>query len=311
MNSAHQHRFLLRLLFDEELRERFAVDPLRAAADAGLAPEDAAVFAEVDLFGLGLDAGGRRQYLMSALCRPFPLTAGALGAATRAAEALSAFLAGPALYAPLGLRTALFGDHLSRLLDLNAMDAPTEAVALLRHVLSLERGLVDNAARLRAAVTRGEPPPLPRRVSGDALLRGHLALPPYAVAAVLPTPTDVLRAALDGIGPGDAWARITAGHHSFDRVITVARADPSPVTVLCRGIVGSVTTERAGAGGASPLIEVRHLQTELSGRRDGWLRSIDGSFGVRDLPASQQRLATALAEAGLLEIRQGTAKTFM
>ncbi|MCB9761137.1 MAG: hypothetical protein H6739_14955 [Alphaproteobacteria bacterium] len=290
-------RFLERLLFDQELRARFAAD--RGATLAAHGVEAPGLFADLDLHGLELDAQVRRRYLMSALCRPFPLSAAALGAAPGGPARLSAFLASPHLFGPLGARTAAFGDHLARLLAL--ADLPPVTKGLLQANLGWERALVDNAAALREAAARGEAPGLPPKPAASALKKGRLTLPPYLLAAELPLPTGLLRAALDGVSAADAWARVEAGALDPGRVVTVSRADPVPVTMLARGYVAGMSQDRAGAGGVAPLVDVRHLTVELSGRQGALLAMLQERPRLRDLPAARARVLRRLAEAGVLD----------
>ena len=296
MNPTAQHQLQLRLLFDADLRARLRADP--DAALAGLDPADAAVFRGMDLDGLELDAQGRARYLMSALGRAWPVSMAALGAALGPA-ALSAFLATPALFLPMGPRTLAFGAHLQGLLD--RLPEPG-LVDLLGPTLSLEQGLAQNAANLREAVARGARIPPPQAWSKGDLKRKQICFAPFSGVAVLPQPSEVLAAALDHPSAEDPWTPVALGRASVARLISVARAEPSPVTVVFRGVAGATTLERAGAGGLMPVTEVRHLRAELRGRKDAWLSSLDGSFGLADLPPAQERLARSLLEAGLLTL---------
>lgn len=281
----------LRLLFDPDLREKLASGDLE-----DLPPAERDLLAGVDRVGLEIDAQARGRYLMSALCRSYPLTSAALGA-LRGAAPLEAFLASPHLFAPLAARTRAFGEHLQRLVALGGLEAPLRA--LLSSFLDLERGLVQSAAALRAAASRGEAPPPPGPVRASLRKRGLLRLPPFSLVVQLPVSTGVLRAALEGAGPEDAWARVRAGSLQPGRLRTVARAEPNPVTFLGRAFLVGEGIERAGAGGVAPLLEVRHRTLEVRGALARVIAGLEGQ-PWRDLPAPGQRLADVLLEAGLL-----------
>ena len=291
---------LLRLLFDAELRAAFAANRGDVLLEAGLSELDATRFLALDVEGLRRDAEGRARYLMSALCRPYPLSAAILGAAPGGPAALTRFLASPALFGPLGARSAAFGAHLSALAE--GLDAPPEAVALLGALLSLERALVQNAGALREAAALGRAPGPPRPPSPKDLRKGRLSLPPFLLVAELPTPLEQVVAALDGVGPEDAWHRVMAGSLSLDRFVTVARADPQPVTLLFRGYVAGQTVERAGGGGVAPLVDVRHARAELSGTIGPLLSQLQEGPRLDDLAQQRRELARKLAEAGLLAV---------
>ncbi|MCB9745094.1 MAG: hypothetical protein H6740_21070 [Alphaproteobacteria bacterium] len=296
------HRFYERLLFDPSLRERFLEDRAGTLAAAPLSEAERSVFRDLDEQGLLVDVEIRRRYLMSALCRPFALSAAALGAAPGGAEALASFLASPHLFDELGARSEAFGAHLQRLLDFDALGLAEPLKPLIGAVLALERALVANAARLRQAAEVGEAPGAPSQPSKGMLKRATLALPPFFLAAELPVPTALVTGALDGAGPGDAWHRVEAGQLDLGRLLTVSRADLVPVTVLCRGYVAGMSSERAGAGGVAPLVDVRHVRVELAGRQGRLIQALAGQR-LSALPVARQQLARRLVEAGVLEAR--------
>ena len=68
---------LLRLLFDSELRQRLEERDPTLAEELSLSTD---LLNGVDPTGLSIDAEGRQQYLMSALCRSHPKAAGLVGA---------------------------------------------------------------------------------------------------------------------------------------------------------------------------------------------------------------------------------------
>lgn len=297
-----QQDLLMQLLFDADLRARFGRDRAAAVAEAGLTGAGAAPFMEVDLEGLELDASMRRGYLMSALCRPFPIAAGALGALAGGAPRLARFLSGRALTRSLSERTRAFGSFLGGVLEQNEPGASEALLALIRAFLELERARAAAAAALRADVEAGREPARHREVSNNALKRGRVSVPRHFLAAELPVPTSVMVAALHQIGPENAWSRIESGALSAGRLETVARARQIEVTVLSRAVVVGRGLERAGAGGVSPVIDVAHRTVELTGRRGAALAAFDGTRRLADLPAPLASLGRNLVEAGLLDV---------
>jgi len=279
----HPHALLLRLLFDAELRERFANDRDQVLAEF----PGCEVLKSIDPQGLKRDATLRRRYLMSALCRAYPLSSGVLGAG--GGDALAAFLASPKLLAPLAERNAAFGDHLARLVDFGDH-------GWLKPVLDWERALIDNAARVRAKPVPVETP------SRGARKRGRLTLPAHTIVVQLPWSLELLRTALEGLNASDAWHRIDAGQVDSGRVDSVRRARPIPVTMVARGVADGPGLERAGSGGVAPLIEVTHRTAELAGTQGGRLDRLQGQK-LAELGPQDQRLAKLLLDAGLLTVR--------
>ncbi len=292
-----QYALMLRLLFDAEARQQLDEDPAALLDEAGLGGAGGAIFRTLDQQGLAIDAALRRRYLMSALCRSYPLSSAAIGSAPGGADRLSAFLVSPALRGGLGARSLAFGDHLARLIE-HGVFGDKRVERFLAAVLGFERGLVDNAARIRAAVGRGEEVPAPERYSAELADARRPALPPYTVVAQLPSSPAVLGLALGRVGPEDAWHRIEGGQLDPDRVRTVARAEPAPVTLIARGLVLGQAGDRAG--GLAPLIEVSHRTVELAGLQASRLALFDGSRTLSSLPEASQRLARRLIAAGVL-----------
>lgn len=249
---------------------------------------------DIDAQGVVIDAEGRHQYLMSALCRSFPVSAAALGALLGTTP-LVAFLASPALLGPMAARTAAFGDHLQRLVDL-VLDGPAPVVAGVGALLAWERALVDSARALRDAVSAGAPVPNVTDTPGS----GPLAVAPFAVVMELPLSPSVVQAALQGVGPGDCWRRIAHGDLDGDRLVAALLGKPSPVTLLARALVPpQAPIAVSGIAGVPDVIEVSHRTAELPGRQGGRLRAMLGE-PLGDLPPRSQNTALRLVQAGLL-----------
>ena len=292
---------LIRLLFDAEARKRWRADGSAVVEqELHLPPE---LLAGADPDGLALDADGRRRYLMSAVCRAFPLSVALVGARPGGAERLEAFLMSPDLFGPLAARTAAFGRHVHRLAEFHPDDDPRVQQAILA-VVSYELALAENAASVRAAVGRGQSVPQPAPPDRAARRHGRLAMPEFCVVVELPQPLAALQAALDGLTAADAWLRVDRGAVEWARVRAVLRSAASPVTVLARAHVAGVTLERGGAGGVAPLVDVAQRTVELRGRKGRWLQSLVGERSI-DLPPSQKRLVEQLLETGALAVRSG------
>ncbi len=288
---------LIRLLFDAEARARLDTHRLPLAEELGVPAE---LLAQVDAAGLELDASGRRQYLMSALCRAFPLTSAILGARPRGTEQLAAFLMSPALFGSLSGRTEAYGRHLQRLVELSP-DTDLKVQQAVEAILAYELALAANAAGVRKSVAAGHGVPPPKLPSRAERRRGVLSLPPHTILAELPHPIAALSAALDGLSAGDAWLRLARGAVEEPRIRAVLRSTPSPVTILARAHAAGHATERGGAGGAAPLVDVAQRTVELRGRKGRWLQSVVGEKAA-SLPPSQRHLASQLLEAGVLTI---------
>ena len=301
--ASGDHPALLRLLLDPAAQEAWAADPERWSAHHG-----ATALARVHAPGLAHDAAMRSRYLLSAICRPFPLSAAA-AALRSGVDAVRSFLADPALLAEPSARSQAFGRHLGRLLAAPAACPHTDprlsldqeaVVDLMEAILALEAGAVEAAARLRAAglaaPLAAPPPPPSLPVAEDARPR----LPEHARAFLLPQPIGVVRAALDGVDAADAWARIEAGAMRAGRLVAVARAAPAVVTVLLRTV--ATRWMPAPDPRLPPLIEVGHRSAELRGNQARLLLELDGAVPVAELSPRQRSLVDALVRGGLVDL---------
>lgn len=300
MSATDRIAFQMKLLFDPDVREAFLEDRPGTLHNELPDPADHAAFAAVDAEGLRLDADARSDYLMGALCRSFPLTCGGIGSYPGGARALSRFMASPHMFGAVADRTKAFGGHLSRLLELGVLEIPPHSVELLKALLELEQGLVDNAARIRADFRAGKPVLSPDPPSGNKLKRDPLALAPYLVVAHMPLPMELIKAAMGRPAPEALWTRIRTGQLSAGRFEAVSRADRDEVTLLARGIVTGHSVDRAGAGGAAPLVGVKHNTLELAGRATPLLELLDGKRSLKEIPGDAWGLVKSLAQAGFV-----------
>ena len=104
------------------------------------------------------------------------------------------------------------------------------------------------------------------------------------------------------IGPTDAWSKISSGLLDLDRIRAILRAEPNPVTIIARGIASGMRSERAGAGGISPILEVTWKTAELQGRQARKIAALNQEK-CSDLPKRTRRIAEQLIDAGVLTLQ--------
>jgi uncharacterized protein (UPF0276 family) len=301
------HPLLLRLLLDPAARAAFIAEPTAALQALGATAKAQADLAQIDVQGLILDADLRARYLMSALCRPYPLSAAALALRCGPA-ALMAGLADPALRTER--RPLRFGEALMALLQgppadpadqdpATSLDQPC-VLELIAAILSLEAGTAEGAHALREAHLHRPPAPEPPPHPGQVPDRARPTLPPNLRAFVLPQPPGLVKAALDGVSAADAWGAIQARQHSAARLVSVARAAQNPVTVLIRAVPGRWLP--APVPGLPPLFEVSHRTAELRGNQARFFSQLDGQTRMADLPPRSRGMVEVLLRAGLLSL---------
>ena len=302
--TVRPYDFWLALLFDEALRMRFTNDVVQTLSESGLSEEAQAVFAKVDLHGLALDAKGRGQYLMSALCRSFPFTVACLGTAEGADHGMRLFLKEIPSFHNLSERTLAFGSHLGELIGENLWNAKPVLVELVRAIHEFEMAVAKNTARCREAVNAGQPTPRVEKVSNSAIKRQNLVLPPFMLVSQLPVSFGVLAQALFNPAPETIWERVQT-KHSLDqaRLESVASGATLPVTVVARAQVLGIQGQRGGSGAVAPLIHVSHLKMELSGRKASLFHAIKGDQKLADYPTELQKPLRQFIDAGFVALK--------
>ncbi|MBL9037848.1 MAG: hypothetical protein JNG84_04965 [Archangium sp.] len=288
---------LFKLLFDADARRTFVENRAQFLEDEAIEASERPMWLAVDAQGLELDASMRAGYLMSALCRPYVVTAAALGSAPGGKEQLQSFLASRALLGDVSERTAAFGKHLATLLELNTLGLPPVSQRVLSAFLAWERALQTNAAAIRREAEAGRVPPPVTEPTKAQLKKGRVALPPFFVAAELPLPQGVVLTALDHVSVEDVWLRIRSSSMDFDRLVAATRGTAMPVTVIARGVVRGLSAETPGV---APLVDVSHLTAELPGRRRDFFQALRGEKSLADFPPADEKTVRALVERGLL-----------
>jgi uncharacterized protein (UPF0276 family) len=295
--NLRQHKALLAACLDPEIQDNLGESAMAAWEVLLPQAEDRAPFVGVSAAGLRLDGRYRRQYLMAALCRSWPLSTGAL-AALFGAGALVAFLASPKMTAEPAVRNLAFGDHLQRLVDGVSLREP--AKGLIESLLALERGLIEGAAEVRQEVQAGRVVPdvrAPGRAPDD---RERPLLPPFFRAFVLPQPPALIRVALRLPDDPNAWEAISGGLPDKGRLRALARGIPCPTTLLARAHVESIVPSPVPQ--IAPLIEVGHRVAEVRGHLGSLLAQVDGEHRFEDFSPRNRGILESLLKAGLLAL---------
>ena len=298
--TVKSYDFLMRLLFDEKLRAKWSEDAQAVMAHADLSDSDKEMFSKVDPYGLALDAQGRGQYLMSALCRSYPLTVACLGTVKESVFRLQTFLKYIPSFESTEARTLAFGQFLRALVQDNPWQGKPALVEMILTLHGFELAVAENTARCRAAVNAGEAPPKIEKYSSGMLKKRPLVLPPYLLICEMPVSFGVLDQALSSPRPENIWQRV-ATHQNLDlpRLEAVAYGATQPVTVLARAEVTGIR----GAGAVASIIHVVHKKIELSGRKSMIFSQITGKQSLGAYPIETQKTWRQLVDLGFVSLK--------
>ncbi len=297
-------KLFIDLLFDVSLRALWHDDPDVVLNSRGLSDAEKEMFRKLDSRGLALDAQGRSQYLMSALCRSFPYTVACLGTVKETAFHLELFLKHIPSFQHTEERTMAFGRYLSDWVMDNPWNGTPALVEMVRTVHSFEMAIAENTARCRAAVNAGEAPPRIEKYTSGMLKKRPLVLPSYFLVFEMPVSFGVLNQALFSPKAEDVWQRVQAGQNlDLVRLKAVAQGTTMPVTALARAQVLGIQGQRGGAGGVAPMIHITHKKLELSGRKSTVFSKIDGVKTLRSYPADATKFLKQLLDLGFLALK--------
>ena len=296
--------FFINLLFDAQLRAQWCEDPEAVLVKGNLSEAEKALFLKVDPYGLVLDAEGRSQYLMSALCRSFPWTVACLGTVKESAARLQMFLKNIPTFESTEARTLAFGQFLVKMVQDNPWNGKPALVEMVLTLHGFEMAVAENTARCRAAVNAGDTPPQIEKYSSGMVKKRPLVLPPYLLICEMPVSLGVLDQALGSPKPEDIWQRVHR-HQNLEvsRLEAVAYGSTLPVTALARAQITGIQGRRGGEGAMAPLIHVTHKKIEISGRKARLFSKIKGEQCLSAFPANSHHILRQFLDIGFLALK--------
>lgn len=279
MSLAAQEQALFDLLFDTPLRARFARESLAALSDYELDESERADFATVRPDALQLDARLRADFLLSHLCRAFPLSFSLAATLPRGLDLLRELIDAPLMRTPPVRRPAAFGAALrARLAQEHPESAQEQAAALA--LVEAELGMAMTAGALRESVLAGTPPPPPPAAPESGWQDLPLVLAPHVSAVLLPCSWPLLK---DTLCPGadtELWDRLnTAPPAASLRARALATGEP-------RLLLARARCSRASACD----VDVDHATLELGEGFAPLLQHVDGNTSTRAILAQMRAI---------------------
>lgn len=285
MSLADQERVLFELLFDDDLRARFAAEGTSALAAAGLDAAERADFEGLRADALEIDAGMRRSMVLSQLCVSFPLTFAIAASQADGLEQLKALVDVRTMRTPAVERAVVFGRRLRESLD--EAEADDVVGAGYRAVLETELAMAWTGASVRREMLDLGRAPAPPAAFGEDWLDVPVRVAPFVSAAVLPAPRTALREVLCPVPDRALWRRLAQAPTDEAAVAEVlGRGEP-------RLLVARAEIDRASR--CDPTAS--HRTVELS---EGFASLVGHANGGHPLRALLDGLAGSGAEAGLL-----------
>ncbi|MBI1731702.1 MAG: hypothetical protein HYR49_02900 [Gammaproteobacteria bacterium] len=282
MSFPEQERALFDLLFDRPLRDRFCRDPVHALSGYDLDAEERRDFTVIRPDALALDAYLRADFILSHLCRAFPLAFSIASSLAAGLDLLRGLIDTRTMRTPPDDRPATFGTRLREKMSTEVFTSDREKAAVLA-IVEAELGMAMTAGALRRSMAAGTPvpPPAPVAPGADWKLR-PLQLATFVSATVLPQSYPALKQALRPAGDSELWAQLSRNPLPASvRASTLEKEDPR------------VLLARARASRPSACdVDVNHATVELSEGFAPLFQHLDGRTSAGEILAQMRRVGT-------------------
>ncbi len=307
MSFAEQERALFDLLFDHPLRERFRKSSSAALADYALSEEERADFSAIRADALELDAYMRADFLLSHLCRAYPISFSLVSSLPGGLDLLRRLIDTRTMHTPPDERAPAFGARLRELLAAGLCNSAQEQAAVIA-IVEAELGMAMTASALRQTAATGVVPPGPPALAARWLDQ-PVQLAAYVSAAVLPRSWPQLKSALCPCAETDLWAHLS-GTPLPASVRTAALAQETPRLLLAQARI----THRSACD-----VNIEHATLELSDGFAPLFAHVDGKTTVAGILAEMRRVGAQegvlqgiqaafrqVLETGMLELKAGS-----
>jgi hypothetical protein len=279
MSFAEQERALFDLLFDPALRECFRKSSDNALRGYALSDEERADFTGINAEALEMDAYMRVDFLLSHLCRAFPLSFSLASSLPGGLDLLRQLIDTRTMHTPPDERTPAFGARLRQLLVASPFSSAAEQAAVVA-IAEVELGMAMTAGALRRTLTAGgSAPPAPPTLPADWPDQPvHMAA--YVSAALIPRSYPQLQHALCPCPDAELWTHLSGAPMSAS-VRTAALAQQTPRLLLAQARVTHLS---------ACDVNIEHATLELSDGFAPLFAHVNGTTSVAGILGEMRRV---------------------
>jgi len=279
MSFAEQERALFDLLFDQPLRERFRKLSGAALVDYALTDDERADFSGIRADALALDAYLRADFLLSHLCRAFPLSFSLASSLPGGFDLLRGLIDTRTMRSPPDERTPAFGVRLRELLAAKPFSSAQEQAAVIA-IVEVELGMATTAGALRRALAAGETGPPGPPVLAAGWQDRPVQMAAYVSAALIPRSWPQLKNALCPGPDSELWAHLS-GTPLPASVRTSSLTQGTPRLLLAQARVTHLS---------ACDVNIEHATVELSDGFAPLFAHVDGKTAVAGILAEMRRI---------------------
>jgi len=293
MSFEEQERALFDLLFDRTLRSRFCKDSVAALGGYDLNDAEKKDFSVIRADAIELDAGMRVNFILSHICRSFPLTFSIVSSLPHGFETLKDLIDTETMRAPAVERSVTFGAKLHEHLTGLAFESTREQNAVMA-LAELESSMAWTCASLKKQVLRTGAYEKDHEPVADDWLDEYIKLADYVSVGLIPQPYTQLKSSLCPCVDTELWRHLSrhplTAYHRRD---ILQRADPRLMLTQayvgrmsrCEPVIAHRTAELAegfahlfqyinGAASANEILR----QFKQAGAPDQMLQSVSAAF---------------------------------
>ena len=287
MSFAEQERALFDLLFDSELRERFQKSSSAALRDYALDENERADFSIIRADGLALDAYLRADFVLSHLCRSFPLTFTLISSLHGGLDLLRGLIDTRTMRTRPDERAAEFGTHLRDLLASKSFGSALEKTKAVA-ITEAELGMAMTASALRQTLAAGGTEPAVVSELNADWLNQPIQMASYVSATVIPRSYPELKQALCPCADTELWAHLSnTPLPASKRSVVFAQGEPRLLLAQAR------VTRRSACD-----MTTEHITMELSDGFAPLFAHVNGATSVAEILAQMRKIG---APEGVLQ----------
>ncbi|MFT5132523.1 MAG: hypothetical protein ACI9SC_000989 [Gammaproteobacteria bacterium] len=204
MSFEEQERALFDLLFDKTLRDRFCSEPMAAFSEYELNDEELRDFAEIRPDALELDAKMRRSFLLTHICRAYPISFAIVSSLGNGRELLTGLVDSQTMRCNSIERPTVFGTRLREALLGFNFDTRAEQ-ALIIAILEAELAMAMTSASIKREVIQAKKIHDDSVAVSDNWTKMKIKLAAHVGAAIIPQPYLELKRGFCSVADTDLW----------------------------------------------------------------------------------------------------------
>ena len=207
MSFQEQERAMFDLLFDQRLRGHFCRDAEQALESYELSTDELADFAAIRPDALEIDAKMRRGFLLTHICRAYPLSFSIVCSLDGGRDILKSLVDSQTVRANSLERPGLYGTRLRETLSNLSFDRANEQTMTLA-IVEAELSMSLIAASLKKQVLESAHAPAPAAEIGPDWSAKSIKLAAHVGAAIIPQPYADMKRKFCPVADSELWTHL-------------------------------------------------------------------------------------------------------